>query len=147
MQDAHPSPTTNMLYDLELFLSLLTSVLLITLAIPVRKLTLSPHNFFDQSCYHSQNILHGAITSSEMAHSCMASPHQANMHSLVVMAGSWKGRCVSLAVAAAVSDSVLANGHLQEETYGCLTAAKISASHPLPDKDGRLDFLVCTTWT
>lgn len=68
MQDAHPSPTTNMLYDLELFLSLLTSVLLITLAIPVRKLTLSPDNLFDPSCYHSHNILHGAITSSEMAH-------------------------------------------------------------------------------
>lgn len=69
MQDAHPSCATNMLYDLELFLSLLTSVLLITLAIPVRKLILCPDTLFDQSYYHFQHISHGAITSSEMADS------------------------------------------------------------------------------
>lgn len=39
------------------------------------------------------------------------------MHSLVVMvmAVSWKERCAFLAVAAAVSDSGLADGQVQEE--------------------------------
>lgn len=77
MQDAHPSSATNLLYDLELFLTLFTAVLLITLAIPIRKLTLSPDTLFHQSYHHSQYILHGEITSSEMAYSCTVSPHQA----------------------------------------------------------------------
>lgn len=94
MVDAHPSSATNMLYDLELFLSLLTSILLFILAIPVRNVTLSPDNLFDKSCYHSVHFLHGMIASSDLAHSCMANlcktrPHHANVHSLLVVAGSW----------------------------------------------------------
>lgn len=71
------------------------------------------------------------------------------MHSLVVMvmAVSWKERCAFLAVAAAVSDSVPADGQVQGEMQGCLTTARISASHPLADKDSRLDFVVCPTLT
>lgn len=53
MLDAHPSSATNMLYDLELFLSLLTSILLFILATPVRNVTLSPDTLFDKSCYHT----------------------------------------------------------------------------------------------
>lgn len=134
MQDPQPSSATN-----SLFLSLFISVLLVTLAFPVRNLALSLDTLFDQSYYHSQHILHGEITSSEVAYSCMMSPHQVNMHSLVVMAGSWKGRCAfsAVAAAAAVSDSV------QEEVYGCLTTAKISASHPLADKKMAGWILLC----
>lgn len=55
------------------------------------------------------------------------SPHQANMHSLVVMPGSWKGRCAFLAIAAVVSGSVLHDGQVQEEVYGRLTTAKMFA--------------------
>lgn len=55
MLDTHSSSATNMLYDLELFLSLLTSVLLFILAIPVRNLKLSPDTLFDKSCYYSQH--------------------------------------------------------------------------------------------
>jgi len=98
MLDAHPSSATNMLYDLELFLSLLTSTLLFILATPVRNLMLSPDTLFDKSYYHSLHFLHGMITSSDLAHSCMANLpktclHHAKVHSLLVVAGSWKGSC------------------------------------------------------
>lgn len=92
---------TNMVYDLELFLSLLTFILLFILAIPVRKVTLPPDTLFDKYCYHSQYFLHGMVTSRDLAHFCVANlckmgPHHANMRSLLMVAGSWKGSCVLL---------------------------------------------------
>lgn len=151
MLDAHPCSATIMLCDLELFLSLLTSILLSILANPVRNLTLSPDILFDKSCYHSQHFFHYTITYSGLAYSFMAnlhktSPGDANMHSLLVVPGVWlleSQLCSSLA--AVVPVSVLANRQAQEEVSGCLTASKVSASCPLQDEDSRLDFVVCTT--
>lgn len=153
MLDAHPCSAATMLCDLELFVSLFTSIFLFTFANPVRNLTLSPDTLFDKSCYHSQHFFHYMISSGGLAHSSMAnlhktSPGDANMHSLLVVPGAWlleRELCSSLATVVPVS--VLANRQVQEEVSGCLTASKVSASHPPQDEDSRLDFVVCTTST
>lgn len=111
--------------DLELFASLLTSILLFIFATPVRYLTRSPDMLFDKSWFAISSILYVAQSSLMTWHTLEWQIYIRQCHTMLVcmVSGGWlleREQCWSLAVC----DSGMANSHVQDEVRGCLTTVR-----------------------